>query len=34
MQFKHRLDKYRFDQDVKYKYKADLHGIGNSGIVI
>jgi len=32
--FKHRLDKYWFDQDVKYNYKADLHGIGNRSIVI
>jgi len=23
--FKHRLDKYWFDQDVKYNYNADLH---------
>jgi len=32
--FKHRLDKYWFDQDVKYNYNADLHGIENRSIVI
>jgi len=32
--FKHRLEKYCFDQDVMYNYKADLHGIGNCSIVI
>jgi len=31
--FKHRLDNYCLDQDVKYNYKADLHGIGNRSIV-
>jgi len=32
--FKHRLDKYWFDQDIKYNYKADLHRTGNRSIVI
>ena len=32
--FKHRLDKYWFDQDVKCNYKADLSGIGNCSNVI
>jgi len=32
--FKHHLDKYWFDQDVKYNYKADLHGIEYRNIVI
>jgi len=31
--FKHRLDGYWLDQDVKYNYKADLCGIGNRSIV-
>ena len=31
--FKHHLDNYCLDQDVKYNYKADLHGIGNRSIV-
>jgi len=32
--FKHRLDKYWFDQDVKYNYNPDLSGIENRSIVI
>ena len=32
--FKQRLDKFWIDQDVKYNYKADLHGIGNRSIIV
>jgi len=32
--FKHRLDKHQFDQDVKYNYKADLHGIGIRSVIV
>jgi len=31
--FEYCLDKYWFDQDLKYNYKADLRGIGNRSIV-
>ena len=32
--FKHHVDKYWFDQDVKCNYTADLRGIGNCSNVI
>ena len=31
--FKNRLDKFWFDQEVLYNYRADLHGIGNRSII-
>jgi len=32
--FKDRLDKFWSNHDVLYDYKADLHGIGNSSVII
>ena len=32
--FKDPLDKFWSNQDVLYDYKSDLHGIGNSSIII
>jgi len=31
--FVNRLDKFWFDQEMSYDYKADLHGIGNLSVV-